>query len=537
MIRKLISFCLIVCLQLGVGQAIASAHAATDVTSGSKKISAISYNDLKSTHWAYGYIEKLSLQSVIAGYVDGSFRPEGTISRAEFAKMIALATDIATSTPTKSTFIDVPDAHWAMRYIEAARNHGIIGGYPDGTFKPDNKVTRAEIAKMVILAGKFEANKAGTPLSDISGNWAYDHIMTAKNLNIIGGYPDGSFGPEKNATRAEASKIITKALIDLLKEIAQAIDKPMVKITSPTDKGEYALSTDSISLSGIAASKDSLSAVTWANNLGGQGTAQGTTSWFIPKVTLKEGTNIITVTAKDNKENTASASLKVTYTLSGAGGGGGAGGGNDVGPNAPSVHSVFATTKPTIDGILSLGEWGTPAISKTLSYLNETHQMHVYFKNDAKNLYIAATIDNEDVPGIGTFDFFMLAFDNNNNGKPDTNEDIKAFHTTTYYDGHFADSTGNTIARDSQTNGNAQAVYLPNSAAGAYTYEFEIPLDASDVQDSKIGNSVGLYIFFGETILDLTTSNWTYSGWDSWPTRALLWTDQITYGKIYLASQ
>jgi len=168
------------------------------------------FSDVASNHWAKIYIDYLATKGIIGGYTNGTFKPEGLISRAEFAKIAVIAGGYTLSTTsTTSSFSDVASSHWALKYIETAKNQGIIGGYADGTFKPDEKITRAELAKIVVGAGKFTINKTGTAFPDVAADhWAYDYIMTAKNLSIIGGYPDGTFGPSKNATRAEASKMV-----------------------------------------------------------------------------------------------------------------------------------------------------------------------------------------------------------------------------------------------------------------------------------------------------------------------------------------
>jgi uncharacterized protein YdbL (DUF1318 family) len=168
------------------------------------------FSDVAAGHWAKTYIDYLATKGIIGGYTDGTFKPEATITRAEFAKIAVIAGGYTLSTTsTTSSFSDVASSHWAIKYIETAKNQGIIGGYADGTFKPDAKITRAELAKIVVGAGKFTINKTGTAFPDVAADhWAYDYVMTAKNLSIIGGYPDGTFGPAKNASRAEASKMV-----------------------------------------------------------------------------------------------------------------------------------------------------------------------------------------------------------------------------------------------------------------------------------------------------------------------------------------
>jgi hypothetical protein len=111
--------------------------------------------------------------------------------------------------PTTPSFSDVSKNFWAYRYIETAREHGAITGYPDQTFRPENNITRAEIATIIIRAKNYQLTTPGTSFNDIPANyWAKDYIITAKDRGIILGYPDQTFRPENPATRAEAAKMI-----------------------------------------------------------------------------------------------------------------------------------------------------------------------------------------------------------------------------------------------------------------------------------------------------------------------------------------
>jgi len=174
----------------------------------------LSYSDVLSSHWAYDYIEYLTAQGVISGYSDGTFRPSNNIKRAEFAKVICEAQGWDLLDPEISSFPDVSKTHWAYQYIETAKAYGAIGGYEDGTFKPDDYITRAEISKMITISAGLTINASGTPFPDVSTfYWAYQYIMTCRNNNIIDGYDDGTFKSSNSASRAEASTMIYRMLI------------------------------------------------------------------------------------------------------------------------------------------------------------------------------------------------------------------------------------------------------------------------------------------------------------------------------------
>ncbi len=174
---------------------------------------ALSYFDLPSYHWAYEDIGYLSSLMIISGYPDGTFRPAGQITRAEFASIICRAKGLGGTLGQVPIFSDVQPNHWAYADIRAAGAKGIISGYPDGTFRPDAPATRAEIAKMLAHASELPINTAPAPFADLSAtHWAYSPIMTSRNAGLIHGYQDGTFRPESKASRSEVSAMIARLL-------------------------------------------------------------------------------------------------------------------------------------------------------------------------------------------------------------------------------------------------------------------------------------------------------------------------------------
>lgn len=112
-------------------------------------------------------------------------------------------------TESKLDFTDLDDTCWAYDSIVKLVNGGIIDGYDEGTFKPDGDITRAELVKIVNLIYKFTDKPESTKFTDIkSGDWYYDYVLTAEKAGYINGYPDNTFGPNKNITRQELCKII-----------------------------------------------------------------------------------------------------------------------------------------------------------------------------------------------------------------------------------------------------------------------------------------------------------------------------------------
>ncbi|QJD84740.1 S-layer homology domain-containing protein [Cohnella herbarum] len=151
----------------------------------------------------------------IFGYGDGTFRPNSAITRAEMAAILARAF-LAKSTNTALSFADVPDKHWARLAIAQTTAAGLLIGYSNGTFKPDQAITRGEMASIAAkLLGGSEANIAGGNgggFTDIKGHWAQTSIERVQAAGIIAGYGNGTFRPDDKLTRSQAVVIVNKLL-------------------------------------------------------------------------------------------------------------------------------------------------------------------------------------------------------------------------------------------------------------------------------------------------------------------------------------
>ena len=129
------------------------------------------------------------------------------MTRAEAAAMIARLQGLDLSNKARPDFMDVRSG-WYNAAINAVVNAGYMKGYPDGTFRPDGKITRAEFAQMIKAIDK--ANSAAAPFADVKGHWAEAAINQAYANDRIAGYPDGTFRPNDQITRAEAVTIFNK---------------------------------------------------------------------------------------------------------------------------------------------------------------------------------------------------------------------------------------------------------------------------------------------------------------------------------------
>ena len=150
----------------------------------------------------------------VIGYPDGSVHPNGEITRAEVAAIFfrLLRDDVRSANfTTYNAYTDVSADKWYNNPISTMSRLGIIKGYPDGTFRPNDPITRAEFAA---IAARFDEHKAAklASFTDIYGHWAVSEISLAYENGWIKGYNDGTFRPNRNITRAEAMALINRVL-------------------------------------------------------------------------------------------------------------------------------------------------------------------------------------------------------------------------------------------------------------------------------------------------------------------------------------
>lgn len=145
------------------------------------------FSDVAKSHWAANYIGYMQQFGIITGYADGSFRPDASVTRAEFA---AIASRFERLTEGTKSFSDVPSSHWAAKYINFAATRGWVNGYADGTFKPNNSITRAEVAAVTcrLLERNADQSYIRSHLSELraftdvsESHWAYWYTMEAAN--------------------------------------------------------------------------------------------------------------------------------------------------------------------------------------------------------------------------------------------------------------------------------------------------------------------------------------------------------------------
>ncbi|WP_074111757.1 X2-like carbohydrate binding domain-containing protein [Paenibacillus sp. P46E] len=147
----------------------------------------------------------------MSGYPDGSFKPDQKITRAEMAALLFKASP-QEKQGKAVVFSDVPSGYWAAEAIAGAAEMGLMTGYPEGTFKPNQQVTRAELASLVAMLSKNNPILGGGYTDVAAGHWARSAILQAQGAGILNGYTDGTFRPGKALTRAEAVTAMNRAL-------------------------------------------------------------------------------------------------------------------------------------------------------------------------------------------------------------------------------------------------------------------------------------------------------------------------------------
>lgn len=177
--------------------------------------------------------------SYLIGYSDGTVRPNGKITRAEVATIFFRLLDDDTRAKywsSKNDFSDVSADKWYNNAVSTLSNMGVIGGYADGTFRPDAPISRAEFAKIAVSFTQNNGSATYNYFTDVkTTDWFAPYVTAAKDAGLIEGYSDGSFKPESKITRAEACAIVNRTLgrkpSKAHMKISDRIDWPDVQTT------------------------------------------------------------------------------------------------------------------------------------------------------------------------------------------------------------------------------------------------------------------------------------------------------------------
>lgn len=207
-IKKISMYGLCICLSIN---SIAYAGVLDTITN--TDTANISFSDIND-HWAKKWIEKAVDLGFVSGYEDGTFKPDRTITRAEFSKLINGA--LQTEKKSSLNFSDVTSSDWFYKEVQKSVASGFFSGYENNTFRPNNPIKREEVAKVIsssITSGGIDGEGA-TVLADYNSiqDWAKNSVNLVYNKGYMLGYPEGVYRPARPLTRAEAVKIIYEVI-------------------------------------------------------------------------------------------------------------------------------------------------------------------------------------------------------------------------------------------------------------------------------------------------------------------------------------
>jgi hypothetical protein len=183
------------------------------------------FSDLPVDYWASGAIEACGNAGILSGFPDGSYRPDMPVGRDQAAVYLARAVaggdELVPAGPPQAFFSDLPTTHWAYRYVEYARERGIVDGFPDGRYHPAEAVNRAEMAAFISRSVVEPTGEEGiesyqppdrATFSDLPAtHWAYRYVEFLAERGIADGYQDGAYRPAQACTRAEAAVYLARA--------------------------------------------------------------------------------------------------------------------------------------------------------------------------------------------------------------------------------------------------------------------------------------------------------------------------------------
>lgn len=174
------------------------------------------FSDIASVSWAKEAIESLAARGVISGKAQGIFAPNDNITRAEFVKILVGAFSL-TDANSNASFADVPQSHWAYKYIATASSKGIVNGIGNGMFGTDSNITRQDIAvlcyRLALSKGVSFASEGEFADVSVISDYAKEAASKLKGAGIINGKESNYFDPSSFATRAEAAKIIYQLML------------------------------------------------------------------------------------------------------------------------------------------------------------------------------------------------------------------------------------------------------------------------------------------------------------------------------------
>lgn len=259
-------------------------------------------NDYKS-HWAKETIHLALSSGIASGYPDGSFRSDNAITRAEFFSLVNNVFKFTNSAQT--TYTDVSSNAWYAPTIEKAHAAGYLSGYPDGSIQPNDNISRQEAASIIsILKSLTSASNTLNFTDKLSiADWSKQAVIAVTEANIMIGYPDNSFKPKAQITRAEALVVITRAFNYDAEEVSVAVNAITVTQETMTLTAGGITGTITSTINPENATNQN---VIWTSSNTDVATVEG--GVVTP---IAEGKTIITVSSAADKTKTATTVVTV----------------------------------------------------------------------------------------------------------------------------------------------------------------------------------------------------------------------------------
>lgn len=172
-----------------------------------------SFKDVSKDAYYFEAVQDLVKKGVVSGYPDGTFKPNGAVTRAEFSAFLVKILNLDTSSVNNPNFKDVDTNAWYYKSVAALANMGLVKGYEDGTFQPNKKITRAEIAALLTRVCNLSADPSvPLPFKDVPENAWYKEVVAALyQSKLVAGKTETTFAPNDNTTRAEAVVFLHRA--------------------------------------------------------------------------------------------------------------------------------------------------------------------------------------------------------------------------------------------------------------------------------------------------------------------------------------
>lgn len=211
--KRIISSSLAI-MMLCTNIAFAAETVPTNTTITNTANNTLNFTDLNQSFWGYEYIAKMYNAGYVDGYPNGTFNPNGNITRAEFVKLANQVFKF-TEKQTSTDLTDVPQNQWYYDYVLTAQQAGYISGYTDNTFRPDKPITREELAKILDAVNKFVQLPYDKSPSDTVSPWATEYVNKVLSNRIMSLDENNKFRAKDNATRAEACKVLSMFITEI----------------------------------------------------------------------------------------------------------------------------------------------------------------------------------------------------------------------------------------------------------------------------------------------------------------------------------